>query len=124
MLRWPQSSSVAAASTTGALAVARTALRVPAGALAAGAPGGSGGLPPRAYFASRIARMASTLLMPDNLVASPDRTAWPSTRSGQRQEQLLQLGPVDAVLVTGADALLETGGDDGEAGLVQGPGDR
>ena len=43
--------------------------------------------------------------------------------AGEGEEQLLEPGAVEGVAVrAGGDALLEAGGDDGEPGLVQGPG--
>src|SRR5665811_2149144 len=49
--------------------------------------------------------------------------AWPTPRSGEREEELLQLGPVDAggFLALG-EATLQAGGDDGEARAVEGLG--
>jgi hypothetical protein len=41
--------------------------------------------------------------------------------SGEREEQLLHLGAVEPTRIAGLDALLESGGDDGEPGLVERP---
>ena len=72
-----------------------------------------------------VTRPGRTLAIGARAPALRRTEAFSGQGSGQGEEELLQLLDVDAVdAITCGEALLETTRDDGEAGLVEGPGDR